>query len=286
MSEVAGEEEAIGTEFPVALPLEEERAKVRAEVFRWHWRGYAVQAADLPQMREVRIKIRFPRQHREMRASLGPTQRMQGARVNFAGQREAQLVVGPRCHRVRDFAHTRHPSSSYALYCRTPWLLPLRPLALRLRSALNTPHFQDDTQARQHLEAVRWPDGPVCPHCGSAERPYQLQGKAHRPGLWKCVDCREQFTVTVGTPFERSKVPLSKWLMAAYLLCSSRKGISARQLQRTLGVTYKTAWRMAHRIHEAMLQQNPHLVPTALWLQWILLGEQKRRNQDEVVVTQ
>jgi transposase-like protein len=92
--------------------------------------------------------------------------------------------------------------------------------------------------------------------------------------------------VTVGTPFERSKVPLSKWLMAAYLLCSSRKGISARQLQRTLGVTYKTAWRMAHRIHEAMLQQNPHLVPTALWLQWILLGEQKRRNQDEVVVTQ
>src|ERR1022692_4101092 len=126
MSEVAGEEEAIGTEFPVALPLEEERAKVRAEVFRWHWRGYAVQAADLPQMREVRIKIRFPRQHREMRASLGPTQRMQGARVNFAGQREAQLVVGPRCHRVRDFAHTRHPSSSYALYCRPPWLPPLQ----------------------------------------------------------------------------------------------------------------------------------------------------------------
>jgi hypothetical protein len=124
MSEVAGAEEAIGTEFPVALPLEEERAKVCAEVFRWHWRGYAVQAADLPQMREVRIKTRFPRQHREMRASLGPTQRMHGARVNFAGQREAQLVVGPRCHRVRDFAHTRHPSSSYALYCRTPWLPP------------------------------------------------------------------------------------------------------------------------------------------------------------------
>jgi transposase-like protein len=195
-------------------------------------------------------------------------------------------VVGPRCHRVRDFAHTRHPSSSYALYCRTPWLLPLRPLALRLRSALNTPHFQDDTQARQHLEAVRWPDGPVCPHCGSAEKPYQLQGKAHRPGLWKCVDCRKQFTVTVGTPFERSKVSLSKWLMAAYLLCSSRKGISARRLHRTLGVTYKTAWRMAHRIREAMLQQNPHLLPTALWLQWILLGEQKPRNQEKVVVNE
>ena len=94
------------------------------------------------------------------------------------------------------------------------------------------------------------------------------------------MDCRKQFTVTVGTPFERSKVPLSKWLMAAYLLCSSRKGISAQQLHRTLGVTYKTAWRMAHRISEAMLHQNPHRVLTALWLPWILLGEQKRRNQE------
>jgi transposase-like protein len=92
--------------------------------------------------------------------------------------------------------------------------------------------------------------------------------------------------VTVGTPFERSKVPLSKWLMAAYLLCSSRKGISARQLQSTLGLTYKTAWRMAHRIHEAMLHQNPSRQLTALWLQSILLGEQKRRNQEEVAVTQ
>jgi transposase-like protein len=82
----------------------------------------------------------------------------------------------------------------------------------------------------------------VCPHCGSAEKPYQLQGKAHRPGLWKRrVDCRKQFTVTVGAPFERSKVSLPKWLMAAYLLSSSRKGISTRQLHKTLGVTYKTA---------------------------------------------
>jgi transposase-like protein len=133
---------------------------------------------------------------------------------------------------------------------------------------------------------VRWPDGSICPHCGSAEKPYQRQGKAHRPGLWKCVDCREQFTVTVGTPFERSEVPLSKWLMVAYLLCSSRKGISALQLQRTLGVTYKSAWRMAHRILEAMLHQNPSRLLTALWLQWILLGEQRRRNQEGVVVTE
>jgi transposase len=92
--------------------------------------------------------------------------------------------------------------------------------------------------------------------------------------------------VTVGTPFECSKVPLSKWLMAAYLLSSSRKGISARQLQRALGVTYKTAWRMAHRIREAMLHQNPHRTLTALWLQWILLGEQKRRNEEKAAVAE
>ena len=92
--------------------------------------------------------------------------------------------------------------------------------------------------------------------------------------------------MTVGTPFERSKVPLSTWLMAAYLLCSSSKGISAQQLHRMLGVTYKTAWRMAHRIHAAMLQQNPSRQLNALWLQWILLGEQKRRNQEKAVVTQ
>jgi transposase-like protein len=138
----------------------------------------------------------------------------------------------------------------------------------------------------QWSEVVRWPDGPICPHCGSAEKPYQPQGKAHRPDLWKCVDCRKQFTVTVGTPFERSKVPLSKWLMAVYLLCSSRKGISAQQLHRTLGVTYKTAWRMAHRISEAMLRQNPHRVLTTLWLPRKLFGEQERRSQEKVVVTE
>ncbi len=147
-------------------------------------------------------------------------------------------------------------------------------------------HTTSVGRARATLQAVRWPDGPICPHCGSAEKPYQLQGKAHRPDLWKCVDCRKQFTVPVGTPFERSKVPLSKWLMAAYLLCSSRKGISARQLQRTLGVTYKTAWRMAHRISQAMLHQNPHRVLTALWLQWILLGEQKRRNEEKAALAE
>lgn len=114
-------------------------------------------------------------------------------------------------------------------------------------------HFHDDQKAREYLEAIRWPNGPVCPHCGSAEKGhYALQGKAHRPGLYKCKDCAQQFSVTVGTVFERSKIGLSKWLMAAYLMTSSKKGISAHQLHRTLGVTYKTAWFLAHRIRHAM----------------------------------
>lgn len=122
-------------------------------------------------------------------------------------------------------------------------------------TALNAPHFQNETAAREYLEAIRWPNGPVCPHCGSAEEGhYALKGKAHRPGLWKCKDCREQFSVTVGTVFERSKVPLTKWLQATFLMCSSKKGISSAQLQRTLGVTYKTAWFLSHRIRLAMDQ--------------------------------
>jgi transposase-like protein len=119
-------------------------------------------------------------------------------------------------------------------------------------SHLNQPHFQNAEKAREYLESVRWADGPVCPHCGSVSRDhYALKGKAHRPGLWKCKDCREQFSVTVGTVFERSKIPLNIWLQAVFLLCSSKKGMSSHQLHRTLGVTYKTAWFMTHRIREA-----------------------------------
>jgi transposase-like protein len=122
-------------------------------------------------------------------------------------------------------------------------------------SALNQPQFKDASSARTYLEGVRWPHGPVCPHCGSISKDhYALAGEAHREGLWKCKDCREQFTVTVGTVFERSKIGLHVWLQAVYLLCSSKKGMSAHQLHRTLGVTYKTAWFMAHRIREAMTQ--------------------------------
>ena len=116
---------------------------------------------------------------------------------------------------------------------------------------LTNPIFTDETAARQHLEAQRWPDGPVCPHCGSVEA-HKLEGKASRPGVYQCNGCRQQFTVTVGSVFERSKIPLHKWMAGFHLMAASKKGMSAHQLHRMLGLTYKTAWFMAHRIREAM----------------------------------
>ena len=122
-----------------------------------------------------------------------------------------------------------------------------------MTEALHTlPRFNDEDAAREHLESVRWPHGPVCPHCGGTERNSRLNGTAHRPGLLFCGDCRSQFSVTVGTVFESSKVALHKWVFATHLMCASKKGVSAKQLERMLGVTYKTAWFMAHRIREAM----------------------------------
>jgi transposase-like protein len=117
---------------------------------------------------------------------------------------------------------------------------------------LTQPHFQDEEAAREYLEAIRWANGVVCPHCGVIDKFYKLTGEAHRPGLLKCADCREQFSVTVGTVFESSKVKLHLWLQACYLMSASKKGISAKQLERMLGVSYKTAWFMSHRIREAM----------------------------------
>ena len=123
-------------------------------------------------------------------------------------------------------------------------------------SDLQNPVFHDETKAREWLEARIWPDGPVCPHCGSYDKPTALKGKAHRPGLYQCNDCRKQFTVTVGTLFERSKIPISKWLLATYLLSASKKGMSTRQLSRMLGVSVKSSWFMMHRIREAMREGN------------------------------
>ena len=121
---------------------------------------------------------------------------------------------------------------------------------------LSNPIYHDKDKAREHLEAIRWPNGPICPHCGVVGTAYAIKGKSARPGLYKCKDCRKQFTVTVGTVFERSKVPLNKWLLAVHLMTSSKKGYSAHQLHRNIGVTYKTAWFMAHRIREAMAPED------------------------------
>lgn len=116
---------------------------------------------------------------------------------------------------------------------------------------LTDPRFQDAEKARQWLEAQRWPQGPYCTHCGSFSVT-GLSGKAHRPGVYQCNDCRQQFTVTTGSVMERSKIPLNKWLLAMHLMASSKKGYSAHQLHRTLGITYQSAWFLAHRIREAM----------------------------------
>ena len=123
---------------------------------------------------------------------------------------------------------------------------------------ITNPIFTDKEAARLHLEATRWPEGAVCPHCKSMNV-RELNGKSHRAGLRQCneKECRKQFTVTVGTVFERSKVPLNKWLLATHLLTSSKKGMSAHQIHRMLGVTYKTAWFMCHRIREAMTDPTP-----------------------------
>lgn len=116
--------------------------------------------------------------------------------------------------------------------------------------------YHNEDKARERLEAVRWPNGPVCPHCGSVNNATQLRGKSTRPGVYKCRDCAKPFSATVGTLFERSHIPLHKWLLAVHLLSSSKKGMAAHQLHRMLGVTYKTAWFMAHRIREAMREPS------------------------------
>jgi transposase-like protein len=119
-------------------------------------------------------------------------------------------------------------------------------------SKITAAAMQNDEAALAYLEVVLWPNGPVCPHCGATDRIYSLKGKTTRLGLRKCGHCRKPFTVMVGTLFERSHVPLHKWVQAFYLLCCSKKGISSHQLHRMLGVSYKAAWFMSHRIREAM----------------------------------
>jgi transposase-like protein len=117
---------------------------------------------------------------------------------------------------------------------------------------LSNPIFTDETAARKHLEAIRWPDGPVCPYCGTIEASTELGGESAGEGWYHCNACRKKYTVRVGSVYERSHIPLHKWVLATHLMCSSKKGISAHQLHRMLGITYKSAWFLAHRIREAM----------------------------------
>jgi transposase-like protein len=128
---------------------------------------------------------------------------------------------------------------------------PVIPLENVMADLLN-PIFTDEEAAREHLEALRWSaTGRTCPHCGDCENTSPTASKNHKPGLYYCNSCEKTFTVTVGTLFERSHVPLNKWLLSFHLMASSKKGISSHQLHRTLGVTYKTAWFMSHRIRES-----------------------------------
>src|SRR3974390_3787145 len=127
-----------------------------------------------------------------------------------------------------------------------------------LPSDLTAAVYTDADKAREYLESVRWPEGPICPHCGVIDSATQLQGNAHRVGLYQCKECSKQFSVTVGTLYERLHIPLNKWLLATHLIASSKKGISAHQLFRNLGFgSYRTAWFMAHRIREGMRELFP-----------------------------
>lgn len=122
---------------------------------------------------------------------------------------------------------------------------------------LNDPIFHDEAKARAYFESIRWPDGPYCPHCGETEKVYRLSGKSHRPGLLHCNSCNGSFTVTTGGVMESSHIPLTKWALGFRLYAASKKGFSAHQLHRQLGITYKSAWFMSHRIREAMAPTTP-----------------------------
>ena len=127
-----------------------------------------------------------------------------------------------------------------------------------MKTDLRNPIYNNDEAARAHLEALLWPEGPNCPRCGvMGDRITKLQGKSTRPGVYKCKDCRKPFSVTVGTVMERSHIPLSKWVLAAQLMSSSKKGMSALQLQRMIATNYETAWFLFHRLRECAVTKHP-----------------------------
>ena len=121
-----------------------------------------------------------------------------------------------------------------------------------MATALTDPIYSDPDKAREHFEALHWPSGPICPRCGETERVRRATGKSTRPGVVVCNPCRRPFTVTVGTIMEDSKIPLNKWLLAFRMMAGNKKGVSSHYLHRSLGITYKSAWFLGHRIREAM----------------------------------
>jgi transposase-like protein len=149
-------------------------------------------------------------------------------------------------------------------------------------AALTAPQFTDETAAIAHLEASRWADGVNCPHCGSVNV-RRMEGKT-QAGYFLCNDCRDKFTCRTGTVMERSHIPVHKWLLAIHLMSASKKGMSAHQLHRMLGVTYKSAWFLAHRIREAMIDDKPAPMGTtggavqSANLDFLRLGEMKLRT--------
>jgi transposase-like protein len=170
----------------------------------------------------------------------------------------------------------------------------------REKGSILEPHFTDEDKAREFLEAMRWPDGPICPHCGLIGEAYKITPKVKeavaidyqtkdemrkqrvrkpRKGLWACAGCRKQFTVTVKTIFEDSHIPLHKWLLASHLMCSAKKGMSAHQLMRNLGLgSYKTAWFMAHRIRYAMTGELPEKMSGIVEADETYVGGRRRHH--------
>src|SRR3984957_3075437 len=128
-----------------------------------------------------------------------------------------------------------------------------------LSPVLAAEHFQNEDAAFAHVEAAMWPNGPVCPKCGTIGRAGRLEGKSTRPGLWKCYACRKPFTVRMGSIFESSHVPLHVWLQVIHLMNSSKKGFATRQIQRTLECSMKTAWFLGHRVRECMKELTPFM---------------------------
>jgi transposase-like protein len=128
---------------------------------------------------------------------------------------------------------------------------------MRTPDMLSDPAYHDEDAARAYLEEVRWPDGPFCPFCGSLETVKPVGGPSMGPGWYYCSACQDKFTVRVGSIFERSHIPIHKWLLAFRLMTSSKKGVSTHQIHRTLGITYKSAWFMTMRIREAMTDTDP-----------------------------